>query len=45
MKRFEVDPIIARLQAMPEVRGVEFVSEEAALVLWRERLRSRARKT
>jgi cell division transport system permease protein len=39
VKRSEVNPIIARLQSMPEVRGVEYVSEAAALVLWRERLK------
>jgi cell division transport system permease protein len=38
VKTFEVNPIIADLQAMPEVRDVEFVSEEEALALWRERL-------
>jgi cell division transport system permease protein len=38
VKKSEVDPIIAQLHAMPEVREVEFVSEEAALVLWRQRL-------
>ena len=38
VKLFEVNPIIADLQAMPEVREVEFISEDEALVLWRERL-------
>ena len=44
VKLFEVNPIIADLQAMPEVREVEFIEEEA-LALWRERLAERGRRT
>lgn len=39
VKQSEVDPIIARLQGMPEVKGVEFVSEDEALAQWRQRLK------
>ncbi|HET9344078.1 MAG TPA: permease-like cell division protein FtsX [Candidatus Limnocylindrales bacterium] len=38
VKQYEVSPIIADLQAMPEVREVDFITEEEALALWRERL-------
>ncbi|MFL5725057.1 MAG: cell division protein FtsX [Chloroflexota bacterium] len=39
VKPAEVDPIIARLDAMPQVKAVEYITEEQALVLWREHLR------
>src|SRR3954468_13546567 len=32
-------PIIARLDAMPQVKAVEYITEEQALVLWRQHLR------
>jgi cell division transport system permease protein len=38
VKPFEVDPIIARLQAMPQVKAVEFISEDQALAQWRQHL-------
>ena len=38
VKPIEVSPIIAELRAMPEVREVEFITEDEALALWRERL-------
>ena len=38
VKRSEVDPIIAHLQAMPEVKQVTFISEAEALAEWRQRL-------
>ncbi|HET9522302.1 MAG TPA: permease-like cell division protein FtsX [Candidatus Limnocylindrales bacterium] len=34
----EVQPVIDRLEAMPEVKEVSFTSEDDALVLWRARL-------
>jgi cell division transport system permease protein len=39
VKPDEVDPIIARLQAMPQVKSVEFISEDQALVQWRQHLK------
>ncbi|MFL5750533.1 MAG: cell division protein FtsX [Chloroflexota bacterium] len=39
VKPAEVDPIIARLDAMPQVKAVEYITEEQALVLWRQHLR------
>ena len=39
VKPSEVDPIIARLDAMPQVKSVEFISEDEALVQWREHLK------
>ena len=38
VKDDEVEPIIERLEAMPEVTGVTFVSEDEALERWRTRL-------
>jgi cell division transport system permease protein len=38
VKQAEVDPIIAKLEAMPEVREVTFVSEDDALAEWRSHL-------
>jgi cell division transport system permease protein len=38
VKLSEVTPIIARLEAMPEVREVTYISEDEALRLWRARL-------
>jgi len=38
VKLSEVEPIIARLEAMPEVKEVTYVSEDDALELWRTRL-------
>jgi cell division transport system permease protein len=38
VKQEEVDPIVAKLEAMPEVREVTFVSEDAALAEWRQHL-------
>src|SRR5215207_915055 len=38
VKQSEVDPIVRRLQGMPEVREVIYVSEDDALELWRQRL-------
>ena len=38
VKTEEVEPIVERLEAMPEVEDVVFVSEEEALRRWRERL-------
>src|SRR4029079_1647194 len=35
----EVDPIIARLKAMPQVKSVEYVTKDEALVLWRAHLK------
>ena len=45
VKPSEVDPIIARLKAMPQVKSVEYVTKDEALVLWRRTSRSRARTT
>jgi cell division transport system permease protein len=39
VKPSEVDPIIARLDAMPQVKSVEFISEAEALVQWRAHLK------
>jgi cell division transport system permease protein len=39
VKPSEVDPIIARLDAMPQVKSVEFISEDEALVQWRAHLK------
>jgi cell division transport system permease protein len=36
VRSWEVNPIIGRLEAMPEVKGVEYVSEEQALAQWRQ---------
>jgi cell division transport system permease protein len=38
VKTAEVEPILDELTAMPEVRAVEFVSEDEALARWRTRL-------
>jgi cell division transport system permease protein len=38
VRSWEVNPIIGRLEAMPEVKGVEYVSEEQALAQWRQHL-------
>jgi cell division transport system permease protein len=38
VKQSEVVPIIAHLQAMPEVKQVTFISEDEALAEWRQRL-------
>lgn len=38
VKPDEVEPIVERLEAMPEVEEVVFVSEDEALRRWRERL-------
>jgi cell division transport system permease protein len=38
VKDDEVEPIIERLEAMPEVTGITFVSEDEALERWRTRL-------
>ena len=39
VKQSEVDPILARLDAMPQVKSVEYISKDAALVLWRQHLK------
>jgi cell division transport system permease protein len=39
VKQSEVDPIIARLHSMPQVKSVEFISEDEALVQWRAHLK------
>src|SRR5262245_65420269 len=39
VKTFEVQPIIAELRAMREVREVEFISEDEALAQWRAQLK------
>jgi cell division transport system permease protein len=38
VKQSEVDPIIAHLRGMPEVKQVTFISEDEALAEWRQRL-------
>src|SRR5262245_37779708 len=35
----DVDPIIARLHAMPQVKSVEYISKDEALVQWRAHLK------
>ena len=39
VKQSEVDPILARLHAMPQVKSVEYITKDAALVQWREHLK------
>ena len=39
VKQAEVDPILARLHAMPQVKSVEYITKDAALVQWREHLK------
>src|SRR6476659_2489384 len=39
VKQSEVDPILARLLAMPQVKSVEYITKDAALVQWREHLK------
>src|SRR5215510_4119379 len=39
VKSWEVNPIIAKLEKMPEVKEVEYVTEEAALAQWRQHLK------
>ena len=39
VKQSEVDPILARLDAMPQVKSVEYISKDAALVQWRQHLK------
>jgi len=39
VKQSEVDPILARLHAMPQVKSVEYITNDAALVQWREHLK------
>jgi cell division transport system permease protein len=39
VKPDEVDPIIARLKAMPEVKEVDYISEDQALAQWRQHLK------
>jgi cell division transport system permease protein len=39
VRSWEVNPIIGRLEKMPEVKEVEYISEEAALAAWRAHLK------
>jgi cell division transport system permease protein len=39
VKQSEVDPILARLHAMPQVKSVEYITKDAALVQWRQHLK------
>jgi len=39
VKQAEVDPILARLHAMPQVKSVEYITKDAALVQWRQHLK------
>jgi len=39
VKQSEVDPILARLHAMPQVKSVEYITKDAALAQWREHLK------
>jgi len=39
VKQAEVDPILARLHAMPQVKSVEYITKDAALAQWREHLK------
>jgi cell division transport system permease protein len=39
VKSWEVNPIIARLEKMPEVKEVDYISEDEALAQWRAHLK------
>ena len=39
VKQSEVDPILVRLHAMPQVKSVEYITKDAALVQWREHIK------
>jgi cell division transport system permease protein len=38
VRSWEINPIINRLEQMPEVKAVEYISEEQALAQWRQHL-------
>jgi cell division transport system permease protein len=39
VKSWEINPIIARLEKMPEVKEVDYISEDEALAQWRQHLK------